>query len=68
MRSGLRASEQAIDCVGLIIGHYRVRGETVKSEEYCALLADGLKPVIRMKRTFVSNSKSAARLCLSAYG
>jgi len=59
---------QATDWVRPILEHYQARGETLNSENYCALLTDGLKPLIRMKRTVVTNRKFVARLCLSAYG
>jgi hypothetical protein len=63
-----KVSMQTTDWVGPILEHYQARGETVNSEHYCALLTDGLKPVIRMTWTIVANRKFAARRCPSAYG
>jgi hypothetical protein len=62
------ASMQATDWIGPVLEHYQARGETLNSEHYCALLTDGPKTVIRMKRTIVTNRQFAARLCLSAHG
>jgi len=45
------------DWVRPILENYQARGETVNSEHYRAILTDGLKPVIRMKRTVVANRK-----------